>query len=125
MAGSYAITGPARGVGPDTDRAILVFGMFALTLRQSRRLAVLAISLIVAVMVWKSRTDPQHYPPSVELIHLIFAVIVLVAVSGLAARMAGCAGGCFEQKAHLEQALTQIRVLATQDELTACSTVAT
>ena len=116
--GSYAITGPARGAVMSLMVMILVFGMFALRPRQARRLAVFACALLGATMVWKGWTEPARYPPEVEAVHLLFAVITLAAVATLTSRMAGLRQRLHQQKRELEHALEQIRLLARRDELT-------
>jgi diguanylate cyclase (GGDEF)-like protein len=116
--GSYAITGPARGAVMSLLVLILVFGMFALRPGQARNLALLAFAAISVVMFWKSRSDPLRYPPLVEAIHFVFGVIVLVGVSVLSGRMGRLRERLKAQKSELEQALEQIRLLATQDDLT-------
>src|SRR5690606_22622683 len=116
--GSYAITGPARGAVMTLIVLILVFGMFALTARQSRLLALLGFGLLSVVMLWKSSTDPARYPPEVEAFHFLFAAIVTAGVSALSIRMGRLRKRLRAQKTELEHALEQIRLLATQDELT-------
>jgi diguanylate cyclase len=118
MAGSYAITGPARGAVMTLMVLILVFGMFALRPTHARGLTGLAFVLLSAVMLWKSRVDPLRYPPLVEAVHFAFAVIVLVGVSVLSLRMGALRSRLKAQKDELAEALVQIRLLATQDELT-------
>ena len=116
--GSYAITGPARGAVMSILVLILVFGMFALRPVHARGLALFAFAMLSAVMFWKSRSDPVRYPPVIEAIHFVFGVIVLLGVSALSLRMGAMRAHLKAQKAELEQALEQIRLLATQDELT-------
>lgn len=119
--GSYLITGPARGAVMSLMVLILVFGMFALRPRQARWLSVFACALLALAMVWKAATDPLHHPPAVEAVHLLFAIIILAAVGTLTARMAAIRARMRGQKADLEHALEQIRLLATRDELTGLS----
>jgi len=116
--GSYAITGPARGAVMSLLVLILVFGMFALRPVHARGLALIAFAMLGLVMFWKSRSDPMRYPPVIEAIHFVFGVIVLLGVSALSVRMGALRAHLKAQKTELEQALAQIRLLATQDELT-------
>lgn len=116
--GSYAITGPARGAVMSLMVMILVFGMFALRPVQARRLAIFACVLLGLTMVWKGWTDPLRYPPEVEAVHLLFAVITLAAVATLTSRMAVLRQRMREQKRELEHAVEQIRLLARRDDLT-------
>jgi diguanylate cyclase (GGDEF)-like protein len=119
--GSYLITGPARGAVMSLMVLILVFGMFALRPRQARWLSVFACALLALAMVWKAATDPLNHPPTVEAVHLLFAIIILAAVGTLTARMAAIRSRMRAQKADLQHALEQIRLLATRDELTGLS----
>lgn len=119
--GSYVITGPARGAVMSLMVVILVFGMFALRAREARRLAVFACVLLGAAMLWKAWTDPQRYPPVVEGIHMLFAIIIVASVTMLTARMAVIRDRLRAQRAELEEALQQIRRLATRDDLTGLS----
>jgi diguanylate cyclase (GGDEF)-like protein len=115
---SYAITGPARGAVLAILVLLLAFGMFGLSVRQARRLALGSGLLLVATMAWKCQTDPLRYPPWLEVIHLAFAVIVLLGVSALSVRMGTLRDRLRTQKLELEASLQRIRLLATQDELT-------
>lgn len=118
IVGSYAITGPARGAVLAIMVLVLAYGMFSLSVRQARGLAVFALVALVTVMAWKHHTEPQRYPGWIELVHLAFAVVVLAGVSALSVRMGLLRRRLREQKQALEASLEQIRVLATQDELT-------
>jgi diguanylate cyclase len=117
-AGSYAITGPARGAVMTVLLLVLVFGMFALRPHQVRWLALVAFGLLSAAMLWKSRSDPARYPPAVEAIHFVFSGIVVVGIATLSVRMSRLRARLSDQKHALAQALEQIRLLATRDELT-------
>jgi diguanylate cyclase len=121
VVGSYAITGPARGAVMTLLVLVLVYGMFALRGPQARGLAVCACALLSLAMWWKTSTDPVRYPPAVEAVHFVFALIVLSVVAMLVTRMSLLRSRLREQKASLEKALMQIRLLATQDELTGLS----
>ncbi len=117
-AGAYAVTGLARGVVMPLLVLILVFTMFAVRPAQSRGLAVFAVVMLGGVMLWKSRTDPTRFPPTVEWFHFASAAIVLGCVGVLAGRMGTLRGRLKSQKLALERALEQIGQLATLDELT-------
>src|SRR5450755_833321 len=74
---SYAITGPARGAVILILLPMLIYSVFALTERQSRILTATAFLMLGSVMLFKSSTDPAHYDPRVEGMHLLFAAIVM------------------------------------------------
>lgn len=118
IAWSYAITGPARGAVLAIMVLILQFGMFALRPGQARALAWFGFLLIATVMAWKSRTDPERYPPQVECAHFMFAAIVAAAVSALSIRFGQLRRRLQEQKQDLAVALERIREMAAHDELT-------
>ena len=117
-AGAYAITGSARGAAMTLIVMIMVFAMFALRPAQSRALALFAFALLLAVMLWKSRTDPARYPPAVEMIHAVAVGIVLACVAVLAGRMGAIRARLKSQRIDLERALERIGELATRDDLT-------
>lgn len=118
IAWSYAITGPARGAVMIIMMLVILFGLFALSARQARALALWGFGLLAGAMLWKSQTDPLRYDPRVELVHLLFAAIVMISVSVLAIRLGALRSRLSRQKKDLEIALERIQTLATRDELT-------
>lgn len=118
MIGAYAITGPARGAVLAILVLVLAYGMFGLSVRQARGLALFSFAALAATMAWKSQTDALRYPVWVEAVHLAFGVIVLLGVTALSVRMGALRERLRQQKRELEASLAQIRLLATQDELT-------
>jgi len=115
---SYAITGPARGGVLLIMTLVLLFGIFTLPPRRSRMLAGLAFALLAATMAWKGWTDPARYDPRVEVMHFVFAAIVLGAVAALAERLGKLRARLVAQRTELASALERIQSLATRDELT-------
>ena len=118
IAWSYAITGPARGAVLIIMMLVILFGLFALSARQARALAFWGFGLLAGAMLWKSQTDPTRYDPRVELVHVLFAAIVMISVSVLAIRLGALRSRLSQQKKDLELALGRIQTLATRDELT-------
>ena len=117
----YAINPELRGAIIAIMMLNLVWGMFVLRDRQALGLCMFALGLLAATMAWKSVTDPVRFPPHIEVLHFIFAVILLVATSVLAMRMGGLRTRLSARKAELQQALATIRELAQVDELTRLS----
>lgn len=115
---SYAITGPARGGVISIMILVITFGMFILQPRQARSLAMLAVVLLAAVMLWRARTSPVRYPPRVEAIHFLFVAVVLGGTSSLAIRLGRLRARLAAQKNELADALALNRELATRDALT-------
>jgi diguanylate cyclase (GGDEF)-like protein len=114
----YSLLGPVRGAVLAILVLIVAYGMFALSARQARWLTISSLVLLAAGMFWKSGTDPLRYPIDEEFIHLAISVIVLVGMSALSIRMGALRTRLRKQKRDLEASLDQIRLLATQDELT-------
>lgn len=114
----YAVVGPARGAVLAILVLMMAFGLFGLTARQGRLMALLSFVALGLTMAWKSQTEPDRYPVRSELIHLFFSLVVLSGVAVLAQRMATLRGHLRSQRAALAEALERNRVLATQDELT-------
>src|SRR5882757_4552019 len=64
----YSITGPARGAVLSILVLVTLFGMFRLSPRQATLLAFAGLSMLGAVMSWRSMTDAARFDPRVELI---------------------------------------------------------
>ncbi len=115
---SYAITGPARGAVISIMILVLMFGMFRLPPREARAMAVLGFALLAGAMVWRTQTLPQRYPLRHEIVHGLFAAIVLGATSTLAIIIGRLRSRLAAQKRELTDALALNRELATRDALT-------
>ncbi len=118
IAWSYAITGPARGAVILIMLLVLIFGTFQLKPLQARALVGLGFLMLAAVMLFKALTDPARYDPRVEGMHLLFAGIVMAAVSALAIRIGKLRQRLQDRGHELATALQRIQALATHDELT-------
>jgi diguanylate cyclase (GGDEF)-like protein len=118
VAWSYAITGPARGALLTIPMTILMFAMFKLGPRGSAVFSGATLLLFASVMGWKAHSDPLRYDPRVEVVHLVFALIVLVSLWVLARRLTSLRQRLTRQRTELTEALARIQQLATQDELT-------
>ena len=114
----YLVTGPVRGAALGLTVLVVVFAMFRLRPRQALGLAVLALLLLGVSSRWLSLTDPFHYPPPVETLHLAYTTAVLAGVALLAMRVTFLRDLLTQQRAELTQALARISQLATRDELT-------
>jgi diguanylate cyclase (GGDEF)-like protein len=115
---SYAITGPARGAVLSILVLVILFGMFSLSRRQARALALAGLLMLAGVMIWRAATEPQRYEPRVEVIHFLFTVMVTVASTKLSIRLGRLRSRLSAQKEELERALELNRHLATCDALT-------
>lgn len=115
---AYALSGPARGAAVLLLVLLPLFGMFTLTPRQTWRMALSAYLAVALVMVWKAQVEPERYDPRIELLHLVFAAIVLAVSSVLATLIGRLKRQSEQERAHLARALERIEALATHDELT-------
>ena len=115
---SYAITGPARGAVMMIMLLVIFFSMFALSPRQARSLGAFSLGLLAAVMAWRVRTEPQVHDVRVEVVHFVYATIVIMAVSVLSIRLGRLRSRLSQQKKELQEALERIQTLATRDALT-------
>ena len=97
---------------------VQVFGIFTMSLRDARLAGLYSLTLMGIVMVYKSLTDPVHYPYQLEIAHFILIAAILPTISSLAAQLNNMRARLQSQKNELAQALTRIQILATRDELT-------
>lgn len=118
IAWSYAITGPARGAVMLILLLVILFSIFSLTPARARWLAATGFALLGAAMVWKVFFAAERYDLRVELLHLLFAGIVLAACAALAIRIGRLRTDLVEQREELKAALERIQELALRDELT-------
>ncbi|MBK1689937.1 GGDEF domain-containing protein [Rubrivivax gelatinosus] len=115
---AYAVSGPARGAAVLLLVLMPLFGMFTLTPRQTRLMTACSFLSIALVMAWKASAEPDRYDPRVELMHLLFAAIVLAVSSVLATLIGRLKRRSQQERAELAAALERIQRLATQDDLT-------
>lgn len=115
---AYTIVGAARGGVFPIVMVILMFGMFAASLRQMLWVSLYAVGvfgLAMALMAW---LKPQVYVPAVEFGHFLMVATMMPAVSILAARLSRLRHRMRQQRGELRQALARIEDLATRDPLT-------
>jgi diguanylate cyclase len=115
---SYAVTGPARGAILTILISNMVYGVFSLTPRQSRTLAIGSLVALAGVMAWRSQTNPAGYPWRLELVHFLFATIVMWTMASLSSQLSALRAKLGRQAKELKLAMEQLRLLATRDELT-------
>jgi len=115
---SYAITGPARGAVMSIMIFVISFSMFRLPARQVRLLALSGFLMLGTVMAVRGVLTPEAYDPRVELVHFVFAAVVLGGTATLAIRLGRLRQHLASQRAELKRALELNRILATRDSLT-------
>jgi diguanylate cyclase (GGDEF)-like protein len=117
----YLVAGPARGAILMTVMIGQVFGIFALTPRQARRMAAVGVTAFGITMATAAYVAPLRYPPRIELMHFLLVVLMLPTIGWLTGTLSAIRNKLRQQKLRLENALQQNRLLATQDELTGLS----
>ena len=115
---AYACVGPVRGGTLQLLLVALVFCSFTLKRSTSRRLAAFAIVLLGATSGWLFITDPTRHPLDEEIFYFVLASSMLVAVSFLTEQFDYLRRRLEAEKVVLGDALAQIQILATRDELT-------
>lgn len=115
---SYAVTGPARGAILLILASTLMYGVFSLTPRQSRWLVAAALAGLAAVMAWCTTRENAPYPWRLELVHFLFATIVMWTMAVLAGQLGALRRKLSHKTKELKQAMGQLKLLATRDELT-------
>lgn len=118
---AYVIAGPIRGAMLMALLTGQFFGVFALTPVQARRIGALAVLLLGATMAWCVYSRPAQFPPREELLNFLMVALMMPTIGWLAGQLSAIRSKLREQKAQLERALSQNRLLATQDELTGLS----
>jgi diguanylate cyclase (GGDEF)-like protein len=118
VAGAYAVLGPVHSATLIMLALVLVFGMFNMRADAVRAACVYSVVAIGVVMLWRSSTDPQHYPALLECFNFIVVATVMAAIAQLSGQLMSMRQRLKTQRAALQDALAQIRELATRDELT-------
>ncbi|WP_374564606.1 GGDEF domain-containing protein [Ideonella sp.] len=120
-AGGYVLAGPVRSAALPIVAVVLMFGMFGLSVRQVIGVAIYTSMLFGAASLYWARRD-QGVPGvgTVEEVNFGMLLLMLMGVCILTARLGGMRERSKRQKAALEAALEQNRLLATQDALTGC-----
>ena len=118
LACAYLINPPVRGMLLMIVALVLVYGAFALTPANCRRLGAFSVVSLGLAMATGALLAPQRFPPSIELMHFLFSLVVLTSISTLAGQLSSLRFDLRAQKTELREALERIRLLATRDELT-------
>lgn len=114
---AYVLAGEARGIVPSVLAMILFFGTFGLTVRQVIGIGLYALAnfaLAVALVGWLG--DAQS--GVLDTAYALMVAIVLGGCMALNMRIQHIRARLRQQRAELAQALADIRMLATRDELT-------
>src|SRR5512139_1881302 len=74
---AYVVAGPIRGAMLMTIMIGQVFGIFALTPRQARRMAAIGVLTLGATMGACAYFDPVHFAPREELLQFLLVALML------------------------------------------------
>lgn len=115
---AYAVQGPTAPAVLVVMASHVVYAMFVLSPRAVWRLVAvsllgLAATQAACVLLW-----PERYPVRVQVVGFLYAALVLPLIALLADRVTAMTQRLKAQQAALQEALTQVRELATRDELT-------
>ena len=116
----YCITGTSRAVVIPILAVVLMFGMFGMTQRQVRIVAVYTLAMFGAASLYWINGPERGRPIGAELARFMMVGIVLIGVVVLTSRLHGMRERSRRQRHALATALERIRELATRDELTGC-----
>ncbi|HEX5311157.1 GGDEF domain-containing protein [Aquabacterium sp.] len=115
---AYAVTGPVHGSTLILLALVMIFGIFALQSRTAKIVGAFTVLVMAGTIVYKSATDPIHYPLTLEIAHFILIASILPTISTLAAQFSALRLRLEQQKKDLAEAVDRIQELATRDELT-------
>lgn len=118
ICGAYAITNEGHGGTLILFALVLVFGIFNMNARRARLSTWYAVGAMGLTMVYKSMTDPVHYPAKIEWMYFVFVATVMPMISRLASELNKMRANLKSQKHELQAAFERIQELATRDELT-------
>lgn len=118
IAGAYAVTGPAHASTLVLFPMVSIFGMFDLNLRHGRFINAYTVTIVGAIMLWRTRTMPALYDGDVELIYFLLLSVSMFALTQVASQLTLMRGKLKTQKAALQEALAHIQQMATHDDLT-------
>jgi diguanylate cyclase (GGDEF)-like protein len=118
VAGAYAVLGPVHSATLILLALVLMFGMFTMRAEAVRAACAYTVVEMGLVMLWCTHADPEQYRPLHECFNFVIVATVMAAISQLSDQLVSMRLRLKTQRAALQDALAQIRELATRDELT-------
>ncbi|HET8869454.1 MAG TPA: diguanylate cyclase, partial [Aquabacterium sp.] len=115
---AYSITNEAHGATLILYALVMFFGVFNMDARSAKISGVYVVCVAGISMLYKSQTDPVHYPGRIELVHFLFIVVTVPVMAYLATQIAAMRNKLKAQQRDLTAALERIREMAVRDELT-------
>lgn len=118
IAVAYSITGQAHGATLILYALVMFFGVFNMDVKSAKISGGYVLLMTSISMLYKSYTDPFHYPANIEFVHYIFVVVSVPVMAYLGGQIAGMRNRLKAQKAELTAAFERIQEMAMRDELT-------
>jgi diguanylate cyclase (GGDEF)-like protein len=115
---AYAISGLAAPSMTIIMASHVVYAMFAMRPRDVWRLVAAALAGLALTMLGCHLAWPARYPAGLQAVAWLYAALVVPLIATLADRVTAMTQKLKSQRRELEQALAQVRELATRDELT-------
>lgn len=115
---AYSITGQAHGATLILYALVMFFGVFNMDAKSAKISGTYVLLMTSISMLYKSYTDPFHYPANIEFVHYIFVVVTVPVMAYLGGQIAGMRNRMKAQKAELTAAFERIQEMAMRDELT-------
>jgi diguanylate cyclase (GGDEF)-like protein len=119
-AASYCIGGTQRADAIPILAVVLMFGMFSLTPRQTRVVAICALAAFAGASLYWLLGPGAHEPPGQEVVRFLMVGIIVVGVVALSGTLHGMRTRSRQHRTALAAALERIRESATRDDLTGC-----
>jgi len=92
---------------------VLVFGIFNMKPKGARIAGAYTVVLMGLIILYKTQTDPVHYPWKLEIAHFVLTAAIVPTISSLAAQLSSLRSRLQKQKDELAQALTRIQISPT------------
>ena len=118
VAGAYAVLGPVHSATLILLALVLVFGMFTMRAEAVRAACAYTVLAMGLVRLGCALADPVPYAPLHECFNFVIMATVMAAIAQLSEQLMSMRLRLKTQRAALQDALAQIRELATRDELT-------
>jgi diguanylate cyclase (GGDEF)-like protein len=118
VAGGYAVLGPVHSATLILLALVLMFAMFTMRAEAVRAACAYTVLAMGLVMLWCTHADPVHYQPLHESFNFVIVATVMAAIAQLSEQLVSMRLRLKTQRAALQDALSQIRELASRDELT-------
>lgn len=115
---AYSLNPEVRGMVMSIGAFVLMYAAFSLSPRRCQLLGWITAGVLGLTMWVNATLDPVHFPPSVELLHFVFALFLLPTFGVVSGELARLRIDLQRQRSALRVALARLKTVATRDELT-------